>query len=183
MIEEELETLQVGWGWGGVGGWVGGRAGDVGLETWGCYCINNSVGGCVVENGLLGCRAARLLGVAVSGVVGLGSHAWLSFGRRGGLANIRSRPRPACRLPLQAIEPASSEFNVTRNYLDWLTALPWGRFSEEVLDLQRAQEVRWRGGGWGGGCRKSFGWPSSASVQHLGSRLLVVVHKQSLIKF
>lgn len=27
---------------------------------------------------------------------------------------------------LQLLEASSSEFNVTRNYLDWLTALPWG---------------------------------------------------------
>lgn len=27
---------------------------------------------------------------------------------------------------MQLLEASSSEFNVTRNYLDWLTALPWG---------------------------------------------------------
>lgn len=27
---------------------------------------------------------------------------------------------------LQGLEPSSSEFNVTRNYLDWLTSVPWG---------------------------------------------------------
>jgi Lon-like ATP-dependent protease len=42
---------------------------------------------------------------------------------------------------LAAIEPASSEFNVTRNYLDWLTALPWGRASEELLDVAAARRV------------------------------------------
>lgn len=31
--------------------------------------------------------------------------------------------------------------SVTRNYLDWLTSLPWGRTSEECFDLQRAREV------------------------------------------
>lgn len=30
---------------------------------------------------------------------------------------------------------------MTRNYLDWLTSLPWGHSSEENLDLQRAREV------------------------------------------
>ncbi|KAK4337807.1 hypothetical protein RND71_042294 [Anisodus tanguticus] len=30
---------------------------------------------------------------------------------------------------LQLLEASSSEFNVTRNYLDWLTALPWGSYS------------------------------------------------------
>lgn len=29
---------------------------------------------------------------------------------------------------LQLLEASSSEFNVTRNYLDWLTALPWGSY-------------------------------------------------------
>ena len=42
---------------------------------------------------------------------------------------------------LQLLEPASSEFNVTRNYLDWLTALPWNVFSEENFDLTRADAV------------------------------------------
>lgn len=27
---------------------------------------------------------------------------------------------------LSTLEPRSSEFNVTRTYLDWLTCLPWG---------------------------------------------------------
>ncbi|KAM4707918.1 lon protease homolog, mitochondrial [Discoglossus pictus] len=35
----------------------------------------------------------------------------------------------------------SSEFNVTRNYLDWLTSIPWGKYSTENLDLRRAEEV------------------------------------------
>jgi len=30
---------------------------------------------------------------------------------------------------------------VTRNYLDWLTNLPWGKCSEENLDLDRAKQV------------------------------------------
>ena len=35
----------------------------------------------------------------------------------------------------------SSEFNVTRNYLDWLTTLPWGVTSSENLELKRAAET------------------------------------------
>jgi len=31
--------------------------------------------------------------------------------------------------------------SVTRNYLDWLTNLPWGKYSEENLDLERARQV------------------------------------------
>ncbi|MBN3585943.1 hypothetical protein JYB64_26480, partial [Algoriphagus aestuarii] len=34
---------------------------------------------------------------------------------------------------LQLLEASSSEFNVTRNYLDWLTALPWGTYRFAVL--------------------------------------------------
>lgn len=42
---------------------------------------------------------------------------------------------------LQHLEPAASEFNVTRNYLDWLTSIPWGRHSEENFDLVHAEKV------------------------------------------
>ena len=30
---------------------------------------------------------------------------------------------------------------MTRNYLDWLTSLPWGLTSEDLLDLKRAREI------------------------------------------
>ena len=52
-----------------------------------------------------------------------------------------ARPRRLPPAPLQAIEPASSEFNVTRNYLDWLTSIPWGQCSAEKLDVAGAQAV------------------------------------------
>ncbi|XP_071717683.1 lon protease homolog 1, mitochondrial-like [Rutidosis leptorrhynchoides] len=42
---------------------------------------------------------------------------------------------------LQLLEASSSEFNVTRNYLDWLTALPWGNYSDENFDVVRAKEI------------------------------------------
>lgn len=42
---------------------------------------------------------------------------------------------------LQALEPSSSEFNVTRNYLEWLTSIPWGHLSEERLDIPQATDV------------------------------------------
>lgn len=42
---------------------------------------------------------------------------------------------------LALLDNHSSEFNVTRNYLDWLTSIPWGRQSDENLDLARAQAV------------------------------------------
>ena len=42
---------------------------------------------------------------------------------------------------LAFLDNHSSEFNVSRNYLDWLTSLPWGKTSEENLNLVRAKEV------------------------------------------
>ncbi|XP_059197917.1 lon protease homolog, mitochondrial [Centropristis striata] len=42
---------------------------------------------------------------------------------------------------LGLLDNHSSEFNVTRNYLDWLTSMPWGTNSEENLSLARAREV------------------------------------------
>ncbi|GAA5953274.1 hypothetical protein JCM21900_004471 [Sporobolomyces salmonicolor] len=42
---------------------------------------------------------------------------------------------------LQGLEPAASEFNVTRNYLDWITSIPWGRHTQENFDLGHATEV------------------------------------------
>ncbi|GAA6051653.1 hypothetical protein JCM3770_001213 [Rhodotorula araucariae] len=42
---------------------------------------------------------------------------------------------------LQSLEPAASEFNVTRNYLDWLTSIPWGRHTPENFDLPHAVKV------------------------------------------
>ncbi|KAJ2339511.1 ATP-dependent Lon protease pim1, partial [Coemansia sp. RSA 2618] len=42
---------------------------------------------------------------------------------------------------LAHLEPAASEFNVTRNYLDWLTQIPWGKYSVEDYDLERAKVV------------------------------------------
>ncbi|CAN8005199.1 unnamed protein product [Ixodes hexagonus] len=42
---------------------------------------------------------------------------------------------------LSFLDNHSSEFSVTRNYLDWLTSLPWGKTSEENFDLARAKEV------------------------------------------
>ncbi|KAL2918165.1 Beige protein-like 1 [Polyrhizophydium stewartii] len=42
---------------------------------------------------------------------------------------------------LQHLEPAASEFNVTRNYLDWLTQIPWGQRSAENFDVAHARTV------------------------------------------
>ncbi|KAF9183007.1 ATP-dependent Lon protease pim1 [Haplosporangium sp. Z 767] len=42
---------------------------------------------------------------------------------------------------LEHLEPAASEFNVTRNYLDWLTNVPWGVRSPENYDIRHAVRV------------------------------------------
>lgn len=42
---------------------------------------------------------------------------------------------------LSFLDNHSSEFSVTRNYLDWLTSLPWGLNSKDLLDLKRAREI------------------------------------------
>ncbi|KAL4742344.1 Lon protease-like protein, mitochondrial [Aspergillus similis] len=42
---------------------------------------------------------------------------------------------------LAHLEPAASEFNVTRNYLDWLTQIPWGQKSVENFGISHATEV------------------------------------------
>jgi len=42
---------------------------------------------------------------------------------------------------LATLEPAASEFNVTRNYLDWLTQIPWGRRSAETFGIKNAMTV------------------------------------------
>lgn len=42
---------------------------------------------------------------------------------------------------LQILEPSSPEYNVSRNYLDWLTVLPWGKYSEDSYNLDKARKV------------------------------------------
>jgi ATP-dependent Lon protease len=42
---------------------------------------------------------------------------------------------------LDSLEPASSEFSVTRNHLEWLTETPWGVYSDDSLDISRAETV------------------------------------------
>ena len=39
---------------------------------------------------------------------------------------------------MAVLERSSPEHTVTRNYLDWLTAVPWGVFSADSLDLEKA---------------------------------------------
>ncbi len=42
---------------------------------------------------------------------------------------------------LARTNPASPEYSVIRNYLDWILELPWEEYTEDHLDLERAQEI------------------------------------------
>ncbi|MCG6860149.1 MAG: endopeptidase La [Chromatiaceae bacterium] len=42
---------------------------------------------------------------------------------------------------LAMLETGSPEYAVTRNYLDWITLLPWGSHSQDKLNLKRARRV------------------------------------------
>ncbi|EMD33884.1 hypothetical protein CERSUDRAFT_117409 [Gelatoporia subvermispora B] len=42
---------------------------------------------------------------------------------------------------LMHLEPSASEANVTRNYLEWLTQIPWGQHSPENYSIAHAQKV------------------------------------------
>ncbi len=42
---------------------------------------------------------------------------------------------------LAILETGSPEYAVTRNYLDWATALPWGLYSDDRLDLCAARRI------------------------------------------
>ena len=42
---------------------------------------------------------------------------------------------------LAVLEHGSPEYMVTRNYLDWLTNLPWGKYTKDKLDLVRARKI------------------------------------------
>jgi ATP-dependent Lon protease len=42
---------------------------------------------------------------------------------------------------LESLEKNSPEFNTTRNYMDWLTSIPWGKQSEENFDIGKAKNI------------------------------------------
>ncbi len=42
---------------------------------------------------------------------------------------------------LARTNPASPDYAVTRNYVDWILDLPWLEYSEDHLDIKRAQEI------------------------------------------
>jgi ATP-dependent Lon protease len=42
---------------------------------------------------------------------------------------------------LKLMPPMSSESAVTRNYLDWVVSLPWGKFTEDLKDINKAKNI------------------------------------------
>lgn len=42
---------------------------------------------------------------------------------------------------LRVLESHSAEYGVSRNYLEWLTSLPWGIYSEDNYDIEKAAEI------------------------------------------
>eukprot|EP00461_Guttulinopsis_vulgaris_P000786 UN00786 len=42
---------------------------------------------------------------------------------------------------LQSLETSSSEYNVVRNYVDWLTSLPWDYTTDEIYDIKRTEDI------------------------------------------
>ncbi len=42
---------------------------------------------------------------------------------------------------LSSLDSLSAEYSVCRNYLDWITLIPWGIFSKERFDLVKAEKV------------------------------------------
>ena len=49
----------------------------------------------------------------------------------------RSRSSSASR----AMPPVSAEATVSRNYIDWLLAVPWKKASREIRDIKRAEKI------------------------------------------
>ncbi len=42
---------------------------------------------------------------------------------------------------MRLLEPHSAEYGVSRNYLDWLTSLPWGVYSTDNYDIGKARTI------------------------------------------
>ncbi len=65
---------------------------------------------------------------------------------RGRLPELHLPPPAAKRIEeelqkMSVLEVGSPEYAVTRNYLEWLTLLPWGRYSQDRIDLKQARET------------------------------------------
>ena len=55
-------------------------------------------------------------------------------------AEVREKARKELS-KLESMPPATAEVVVVRNYLDWLLGLPWGIYTQDRLDINRAEQV------------------------------------------
>ncbi|KAJ3394662.1 ATP-dependent Lon protease pim1 [Lobulomyces angularis] len=44
-------------------------------------------------------------------------------------------------IKMSSLEPAAAEYNITRNYLEWITNIPWGKRSTENFDISNAIKI------------------------------------------
>ncbi len=42
---------------------------------------------------------------------------------------------------LNKLHPSSPDYTVITNYLDWITALPWGKFTNKQIDIKKAEKI------------------------------------------
>ena len=42
---------------------------------------------------------------------------------------------------LEVMPPVSAEATVSRNYLEWLLAVPWPKKSRELIDIKKAERI------------------------------------------
>lgn len=42
---------------------------------------------------------------------------------------------------LMTLEPVAAEYNVTRQYLDWITQIPWGKYSKDSYNIKNAMSI------------------------------------------
>lgn len=78
---------------------------------------------------------------AVGGPSGAGALRVVRASASAGASDVGVPRLGRAALPPPLTGPALSRGSVTRNYLDWLTSVPWGKYSNENLDLTRAQAV------------------------------------------
>src|SRR6202047_1580335 len=77
---------------------------------------------------------------------------------------------------LEMMPPMSAESTVSRNYLDWLLAVPWKKRSKEIRDIKRAEEIL---------SQDHYGLEKSKDriLEYLAVRQLVKTPKRSILCF
>jgi ATP-dependent Lon protease len=59
-------------------------------------------------------------------------------------ANLPTQPKETAEKEVRRLEmmhPSSPEYSVSRNYLDWILALPWNESTRDNIDIQKARAV------------------------------------------